>query len=126
MSSIVIAGISPHPPLIIPGVGGREINEVRRTVDALTELSAEVAAAHPQTVIFITPHGPMHREAIAVLADEDLKGDFGNFRAPEVRLSAKNDLKLLQALMEESNKERFKLSLQKRKNLRCSDECSWI
>ncbi len=113
--SIVIAGISPHPPLIIPEVGGGEINEVRRTVDALTELSKEVAAADPQTVIFITPHGPMFRDAVAVLADEDLQGDFGDFRAPGVKLTAKNDPELLQAISRESAREQFELALIKRK-----------
>ena len=113
--SIVIAGISPHPPLIIPEVGGREIAEVRRTVESLKKLSSEIAAARPETVIIITPHGPMFRDAVAIQAEDVLQGDFSAFRASDVRLTAKNDLELLQAVAEESKKERFELVLLKKK-----------
>jgi len=114
--SIVCAGISPHPPLIIPDVGGREIAAVRRTVDALKKLSAEVAAARPETVIIITPHGPMFRDAVAAQAEEQLQGDFRAFRAPGVKLRAENDLELLQAVVAESKKERLKVVLLKRES----------
>ncbi len=99
---ILIAGVSPHPPMLIPEIGGREIDKVRRTAEALEILSTEIAAVHPETVILITPHGPMFREELVVLAEEELVGDFSAFRAAEVRLRAQNDLELLQALAAES------------------------
>lgn len=104
--SILIAGVSPHPPLLIPEIGGREINKVRRTAEALKSLCAEIAAVYPETVIIITPHGPMFREAPVVLAEEELAGDFSVFRAPGVKLRARNDLELVQALAAESRKEK--------------------
>jgi aromatic ring-opening dioxygenase LigB subunit len=121
--SIVIAGISPHPPLIIPEIGGREIAEVRRTVEALKKLSAEVAAARPETVIIITPHGPVFRDAVAVRAEEELQGDFSAFRAPGIKLTAKNDTELLRAAAEEGKKENLGMVLLKKKGLSAfSDE----
>lgn len=111
---IVSAGISPHPPLIIPEIGGREIEEVRRTVEALKKLSLEIAAFSPETVIIITPHGPMFRDALAALGDEELQGDFKAFRAPEVKLKAKNDLELLQAVVAESKKEKLNVVVLRR------------
>lgn len=111
---IISAGISPHPPLIIPAVGGREIAEVSRTVEALKRLSREIATTRPETVIIISPHGPMFRDAVAALADEELKGDFRAFRAPQVRLRAKNDLELLQVIAAESKKEKFNVALVKK------------
>ncbi len=112
--SIVIAGISPHPPLIIPEIGGREIAEVRRTVDALKKLSREVAAARSETVIIITPHGPVFRDAVAVQAEEELQGDFRAFRAPGIKLTAKNDTELLRAVAGESKKEHLDVVLLKK------------
>ena len=106
---ILIAGVSPHPPMLIPEIGGREIDKIRRTAEALKKLSAEFAACQPETVVFITPHGPMFREAPAVLADEELIGDFSAFRAPGVILRAQNDLELVQALAEESRKEKIEV-----------------
>lgn len=102
---ILIAGVSPHPPLLIPEIGGRESEQVHRTKGALKILAAEIAAVQPETVIIITPHGPMHRDAPVVLAGGKLKGNFAAFGAPGIRLEAQNDLELVQALTEESRKE---------------------
>jgi AmmeMemoRadiSam system protein A/AmmeMemoRadiSam system protein B len=106
---ILIAGVSPHPPMLIPEVGGREIAGVRRTQEALEKLSAAIAAAQPETVIIITPHGPLHKDAPVALAAENLAGDFGAFGAPGVRLKAENDLELVQALAEASRREKIDL-----------------
>ncbi|NMB34737.1 MAG: AmmeMemoRadiSam system protein B [Firmicutes bacterium] len=111
---ILIAGVSPHPPMLIPEIGGREIDKIRRTAEALKKLSAEIASRQPETVVFITPHGPMFQEAPAVLADEELAGDFSAFRAPGVILRAQNDLELVQALAGESRKEEIEVILLRR------------
>lgn len=107
--AIVCAGISPHPPLIIPEIGGRDITEVRRTVEALKELSSEISSYSPETVVIITPHGPMFRDAVAALGDEELQGDFSSFRAPNIMLKAKNDLELLEAVVAECRKEQLSI-----------------
>jgi AmmeMemoRadiSam system protein B len=117
--SILIAGVSPHPPLLIPEIGGREIRRVHQTKEALKTLSAEIAAVHPETVIIITPHGPMFRDTPVILAEEELEGDFSIFRAPGVKLSACNDLELVQALAEESSKENIDV-IQLKKNMQGS------
>lgn len=114
--SIIMAGISPHPPLIIPEVGGREIFQVNKTVEALKTLAGRIAAARADTVVFITPHGPMLRDAMVILAEEKLKGDFKNFGAPQVKLQVKNDMELVSSIAEESEKEQLDLVLLKRKN----------
>lgn len=106
---ILIAGVSPHPPLLIPEVGGRDIAGVRRTQKALETLSAAVAAVQPETVIIITPHGPLHRESPVVLAADNLWGDFSAFGAPEVCLKAENDLELVQALAAAGRRENIDL-----------------
>lgn len=108
---ILIAGVSPHPPMLIPEIGGKGIEGIRRTEEALKDLSAQIAAARPETVIIITPHGPMFREAPVVLAGEELSGDFSAFRAPGVKLKAENDLELVRALAAESQKEKIDVIL---------------
>lgn len=106
---ILIAGVSPHPPMLIPAVGGREIAKVRRTQKALETLAAAIAAVQPETVLIITPHGPLHREAPVVLAAEHLTGDFSAFGAPEIRLAAENDRELVQALAAAGRRENIDL-----------------
>ncbi len=102
---IVAAGIAPHPPLIIPDIGREELTRVSNTVESLKDFSLQVASADPDTVILITPHGPMHRHAPTIQAGEKLEGDFAPFRAPHVQLSAQNDLQLIDAIEAEANKE---------------------
>ncbi len=116
--SILVAGICPHPPLIIPEIGVREIDRVRSTADALDKLSDQVTALFPETVIFITPHGPVFKDTPAILADEELRGDFRDFGAPGVSFSVKNDLLLVNAIAEESRKVHIGVNLLRRDNSR--------
>ncbi|MEW5919685.1 MAG: AmmeMemoRadiSam system protein B [Bacillota bacterium] len=96
--SLVLAGIAPHPPLLIPEIGQGELVKVRRTRDALQELSRQVAAARPETVIIITPHGPVLRDTPVIMAGEELKGDFAYFNAATVKLRARIDGELAGAI----------------------------
>jgi MEMO1 family protein len=114
--SIIMAGISPHPPLLIPEIGGRDITQVNQTVESLKALAGRIAAARADTVVFITPHGPMFRDAVVILAEEELEGDFKNFGAPQVKLQVKNDLELVRYIEEESEKELLDLVLLKKDN----------
>ena len=61
----------------------------------------------------------MFRDAPVILAEEELEGDFSIFRAPGVKLSAGNDLELVQALAEESSKENIDV-IQLKKNMQGS------
>jgi aromatic ring-opening dioxygenase LigB subunit len=120
--SVLIAGISPHPPLIIPEIGGREIDRVRNTADALEKLSNQVTALFPETVIFITPHGPVFRDAPAILAGEELQGDFRDFGVPGVSFRVQNDLPLVNAIAEESRKINISVNLLRRNNSRVLED----
>lgn len=110
--SIVIGGITPHPPIIIPEVGRGEQQKADGTVEAMKLFSQQMAEAAPETFIIITPHGTIFRDAVAFLAEEDLYGDFMRFGAPQVKLRAKNDTKLLESIIQcaqEDNIETVKL-----------------
>ena len=53
---LVFGLISPHPPIILPEVGGDELPKVKQTIDALETACAELAAARPDELIIISPH----------------------------------------------------------------------
>ena len=63
---LVFGVISPHPPLIIPEIGGKDIERVRRTVAALEMAAERLSAAKPDRLLIISPHEghgfevPMH------------------------------------------------------------------
>ena len=48
--------ISPHPPIIIPEIGGKEIEKVRGTISALEEAAKMLAATKPDRLLIISPH----------------------------------------------------------------------
>jgi AmmeMemoRadiSam system protein A len=104
-----IVGFAPHPPIIIPEVGGDYLEQARETVSGLRELCRRFAAAKPKRLIIITPHGPLLRDGIAVPAVSRLQGDFGDFGAPQVTLSFAQDQALLYRLQQETAGEKAQL-----------------
>ena len=102
---IVAAGVAPHPPIIIPEVGRGEQRKAAQTIEAMQALAGRLAEFDCETMIFITPHGPMFRDAPAILCEQNLQGDFADFLTPGVRLRAENDLELIRSIEEESRRE---------------------
>lgn len=97
---IEFAALAPHPPIIIPEIGGARAHDAEKTVQALKQLAQEVAAYKPDTVVFITPHGNVFSDCISYLTEENLTGNMGAFEAGDVKFSYANDQTLLQAVDE--------------------------
>lgn len=102
--SLLLAAITPHPPLLIPEIGQGELEKVKKTQQAMQELSRQVAAARPETLIIITPHGPLFRDAPLIMAGAELRGDFGAFLAPAVKVWARVDGELAVAVISAARK----------------------
>ena len=89
--------ICPHPPLLIPAIGGDHREQVRATVEAMERLAAEVSA---DLAVVISPHTPGLATAVAVRTPPTLAGDFGAFRCPEVGVEIDNDLEFVDRLLQ--------------------------
>jgi AmmeMemoRadiSam system protein B len=109
MPGIVFAGIAPHPPLLVPEVGGSRIDQVAESQRALREFSRRVVGANPEAVVVISPHSPLDPRAFTARVGEELKGDFRDFNAPGVRLSFKNDIELFDAIKRAATDEAVEL-----------------
>jgi AmmeMemoRadiSam system protein A/AmmeMemoRadiSam system protein B len=94
-SSLVFAGIAPHPPIMVPEVGGSAAVEVNKSVAAMAALTERVIAAGAETVILISPHAPLESQAFVAYDGPKLYGDFANFRAPAASVRAELDDELL-------------------------------
>lgn len=55
----------PHPPIIIPEVGKGEEKKIQSTINACLKVGEEVSVIKPDTVIIVTPHGPLFSDAVA-------------------------------------------------------------
>ncbi|NLA06993.1 MAG: AmmeMemoRadiSam system protein A, partial [Firmicutes bacterium] len=103
-TGVVLCALAPHPPLLIPEIGKRDIDIVKATQEAMGKIARFVSQAKPDVIIVISPHAPLFRDVIAVLADDRLSGDFSGFGVPHVGYSFKNDTELVSAIMDEATK----------------------
>ena len=97
-SAIVFSGIAPHPPIMVPEVGGAAVVEVRNSIDAMAELTRRIILSGAETVVLISPHAPLDARAFVAYHTLKLYGDFANFRAPDARVEFPLDEELLAAI----------------------------
>ncbi len=109
LGRIVFAGIAPHPPLLVPEVGGNRIEQVADSQRALRDFSRRVIRACPETVIVISPHSPLDSRAFTARSTPEVAGDFREFYAPAVRLTFPNDLEMIEAIKQSAKVEGVEL-----------------
>ena len=89
--------ICPHPPLLIPEIGGASLERVEATVQAMRRLAD--AVGEPETVVVISPHTSGFGDTHVVKTAPRLSGDFGSFRQPEVAFTYDNDQPFAELLL---------------------------
>jgi len=92
----------PHPPIVIPEVGGPEAQRVEATHRSMQELGRKAAALAPDTVVLLSPHSPLARFEMGVSLAATYRGSLAYFRAPQVRVELQGDQALAEAIMEAS------------------------
>lgn len=97
-AGILFGCVVPHPPVLLPEVGQDMAREVEPTVQALQDLGRTIAKFEPETLVIISPHGPLLRDSMAIGLAPEADGDFGNFGAPEIKLSVRCDVELAAAI----------------------------
>ena len=85
-ASIVFSGLMPHAPVLVPGVGGRELSRVQTTARAMGLVARHALAAQPDTLVLVSPHSPRHTDAFGFWHTPRLRGSFGRFGSPEDRV----------------------------------------
>ena len=104
MGRIAGAFIFPPPPIMVEEVGKKETEKVRKSIEDAMEASERIAGISPDTVVIITPHGTLLKDAITIAADNSLEGSLARFGAAGVKLSFDNDLELIDKIMEHADK----------------------
>ena len=84
----------PHPPLIIPAIGRGDERFVEQTAKASAEIGRRVSILDPETIILISPHAPINRDAFQIACCGEASGDFARFGAAHVALSMAIDEEL--------------------------------
>ena len=78
MAGIAFGCIVPHPPLLVPEVGGGREVEISATTQAMKQLTQELAETRPQTVVIISPHGDVLHDSMGVARAQLIQGSMRN------------------------------------------------
>lgn len=82
MAENVFGLIVPHPPIMVPGVGGNRAQVTHESLEGVGVLHSALVTFNPQTVVVMSPHAPALADAIAVDDSESFSGSLGQFGDP--------------------------------------------
>jgi len=91
MENLVGCALMPHPPLMIPEVGKAELKIIKTTVETANQVAGMLQQGNPQTVVIISPHGPIFEDSVAVSIHPRLRGSMAGFGVPDVTLGFETD-----------------------------------
>jgi AmmeMemoRadiSam system protein A/AmmeMemoRadiSam system protein B len=94
---------------MVPEVGREAIAEVRGSIEAMREFTERLIACGAETVVLVSPHAPLEARSFVAYQDEQLYGDFANFRAPETRVEAALDEELLGAISRAASEQNYEV-----------------
>lgn len=103
--SMLGAIITPHPPVLLPEVGGGREREIAATDRAMRTAAETVAAWQPDVIIVSSPHTILYRDYFHIAPGDGAVGDMGRFGAPEVRIQASYDTLLREEIIRRAEAE---------------------
>ncbi len=109
MTYLVGCALLPHPPIMLPEVGGAESDRVQKSAQAAEAAALFLLQKNPSTIVVITPHGPAFRDAVGINVSPVLRGNLASFGAPGVAVSFETNNLLAQNIIRQS--ERLGVSL---------------
>ncbi|KKQ90420.1 MAG: Extradiol ring-cleavage dioxygenase class III protein subunit B [Berkelbacteria bacterium GW2011_GWA1_39_10] len=93
--SLNFAGISPHPPIIIPKIGSLDdLQKVGNTILAMKKLSSTFKNAEIDTLIVISPHMLVYPDKFSICGMKKLFGTFAQFDHPDIVFDYESDIDL--------------------------------
>jgi AmmeMemoRadiSam system protein B len=94
------SAITPHPPMLIPAVGRDNLSQIKKTQQAMQEVTEDFYASQPESVIVISPHGQLMENAFTINMSPNFTADFKQFGDLETKLRFKGDVGLIHQIKE--------------------------
>lgn len=104
MKNLVGCALMPHPPIMIPEVGKGELATIIKTVKAAEYTAQTIKEHNPNTIVLITPHGPVFEDAASISVHPRLKGSLAAFGVPEVALGFETDGLLVRHILRKAER----------------------
>jgi len=105
---IKFAAICPHPPVIIPTIGRpSDFEKTAETIKTMKEIASIFAKKNIETIVIISPHGPVEYQQITLNTSPALLGNFEQFNDYETYLNFENDLDITSLLKQEGESQKI-------------------
>lgn len=92
---LIFSAITPHPPILIPNVGKENLEQVKKTKEAMEQLERDLYAAKPDILIIISPHGEIQHNAFTINLANEFEIGFESFGDFSTKLKVKGDIILI-------------------------------
>ncbi len=96
--------VTPHPPIVVPEVGGARLAEAEVTVQGMRAVQEKTAVLSPDAIVLLSPHAPMAIRQMGVSLASSYRGSLIFFGAPGVTLKTEGDQALAAAIMGQAAK----------------------
>lgn len=101
--SLIFTAFTPHPPIIIPSIGKKNTELVKKTTAALAELEGDLYVAQPEVIFIISPHSLITAEAFSINLASEFKSNLSEFNATEKEMTFKCDIELISQIKEHAD-----------------------
>lgn len=98
----VLGIIAPHPPIMVPEVGGRDAAVTADSAEAMALEARALEIFDPDVIVLMSPHAPVARDVFVIDTGPRAAGDLSRFGAREVRIEATGDPELAAAIIDEA------------------------
>lgn len=108
------AAITPHPPVIIPTIGTlSDLKKTAKTIESMQKIAELFAKKKIETIILISPHGPMEYQKMTLNISPTLLGNFEQFNDYKTYFSFENDLEMIDLLQQQCKSQKIPVGLVK-------------
>jgi MEMO1 family protein len=104
------AAVTPHPAVIIPAIGRSNLNLCRKTVNAMKSVGEKFRSVKAETVVLISPHGPVQYDKFIINYSPTLRGDLSQF-GDERKFVFENDREMADGIIVNLRKKNIPVGL---------------
>lgn len=100
MPFLTLGLVTPHAPIEVSEVGRERADVTVATTEAMRTCAALLERFDPDTLVLMSPHAPILRDAFLVDTAARYKGSFASFGASQVRFAPAGDPDLASSILE--------------------------
>lgn len=102
--SLIFSAITPHPPTIIPEIGGNNLAKAEKTISALKELAGDLYVSQPEVIFIISPHSIINPQAYCLNLANEYLTNLQEFGYTQQEQKYKCEMELLSSVKEAADK----------------------